>query len=46
MQIRVFFKRNKIFFFFPFFGYCRIGGEEKDDLQRDGDSGGTVVVFG
>ena len=44
MQIRVFFKRNKIFFFF--FGYCRIGGEEKDDLQRDGDSGGTVVVFG
>ena len=45
---------SKTWLFFPFslswvgffFGYCRIDGEEKDDLQRESDSGGTVVVFG
>lgn len=28
-----------------FFCYCIIDGQEKDDLQREGDSGGTVVVL-
>ena len=31
---------------FLVFCYCIIGGEEKDDLQREGDSGETIVVFG